>query len=198
MRSAANCAFSKLEDFSREPEDTSERYQRELENRVAEALEQGYQRGHEAGRNEAEAASNARIEDLTASFKTDMELRQSDWQSQTGSALADALQAQMDSISEMLERHVASLMKPLIKQVLYESALQQFHQALDSVLEKGVAVEIRGSSDLVRGAEARLASTSRAVTFVTSDEAAIEIKCDETTLSANFADWSRKIEESVA
>lgn len=198
MRSAANCAFSKLEDFSREPEDTSERHQRELENRVAEALEQGYQRGYEAGRKEAETASYARIEDLTTSFKIETEMRQSEWQSATGSTLAASLQTQMDGISEMLERHVASLMKPLVKQSLYQSALQQFHEALDSVVEKGVAVEIRGSSDLVRGAEERLASTSRSTTFVTSDEAAIEIKCDETTISANFAEWSRRIEESVA
>ena len=198
MRSAANCAFSKLEDFSRQPEDTSERHQRELENRVAEALEQGYQRGYEAGRKEAETASYARIEDLTTSFKIETEMRQSEWQSATGSTLAASLQTQMDGISEMLERHVASLMKPLVQQSIYQSALQQFHEALDSVLEKGVAVEIRGSSDLVRGAEERLAPTSKAITFVTSDEAAIDIKCDETTISANFADWSRRIEESVA
>lgn len=198
MRSAANHAFSKLEDFSSGPEDPNERHQRELEIRVAEALEQGYQRGYEAGRAEVGAASEARIDELKFELNSDMVLREAAWQSATGNVLVDAVQSQMDSVSEMLERHIAELLKPLVKATLYHSALREFHETLDGLLEKGVAIEIRGSSDLVRGAEARLSGTSKAVSFVTTEDAAIEIKCDETTISANFSDWFRRIEESIA
>lgn len=197
MRPAVNCAFSTLEDFSDEPEAANERHQRELEARVAGALEQGYQRGYEAGRSEAQSTYDAHLSDLTLSFNSDAAAREAAWQSETGSVLAESLRAQLDDISEMLERHIAALIKPLVKGALYRDALQQFHEALESIVEKGIAIEIRGTSDLVRGAEERLPPAAKAVTFVTSDDAAIEIKCDETTISANFADWSRRLEEAV-
>lgn len=198
MRLAANFAFAKLEDFSQEPEDGNERHQRELESRVAEALEQGYQRGYGAGRSDAETAAEAQINEMKLTFTDEMAARQSEWQQGSGSALVETLQSQIDSISEMLEAHIAALMKPVVKDKLYQTALLQFHEALDGIFEKGVAVEIRGSEDLVRGAIERLGETTKVISFVTSDEASVEIKCDETTVSANFAQWFAKVEEGIA
>lgn len=197
MMPAMNYAFARLEDFSNEPEDDGERHQRELEHRVAEALEQGYRRGYETGRTEAEALSEVQISELKISFAEEISSQQASWQSDSGNVLVETLHGRLDSISDMLERHLAMLLKPLIKDSLYRDALQQFNVALDEILEKGVAVEIRGSQDLVRGAEERLGATSKSVSVVTSDDAAIEVKCDETVLSANFGAWLSKIEEGL-
>lgn len=198
MMPTMNYAFARLEDFSNEPEDDGERHQRELEHRVAEALEQGYRRGYEAGRTEAEALSEAQINELKISFAEEMSSQQATWQSDSGNVLIETLQVRLDGISDMLERHLALLLKPLIRDRLYRDALQQFNVALDEILEKGVAIEIRGSQNLVRGAEERLGATSKSVSVVTSDDAAIEVKCDETVLSANFGAWLSKIEEGLA
>lgn len=197
MMPAMNYAFARLEDFSNEPEDDGERHQRELEDRVAEALEQGYRRGYEAGRTEAEALSEVQINGLKIAFADEISSRQASWQSDSGNVLIETLHGRLESISEMVERHIAMLLKPLIRDSLYREALQQFHVALDEILEKGVAVEIRGSQDLVRGAEERLGETSKSVSFITSEDAAIEVKCDETVLSANFGAWLSKIEEGI-
>lgn len=197
MRSSLNFAFSKLEDFSSEPEDLGDRHRRELEVRVAEALEQGYQRGYEIGRSETAAASEAHISELTSTLNNDVAAREAAWQSDTGSVLVEAVRGQIGEVSEMLERHVAALMKPLVKAALYQSSVQKFHEALDGALEQGMAIEIRGSSDLVRGVEERLPVGSQVTTFVSSESATIEIRCDETTISANFAEWIRGLEEAI-
>lgn len=198
MRSAGNFAFAKLEDFSREPEDHGERFERELEARVAEALEHGYQRGFEAGRHQAESAAEAHLNEMRISFTDEMAARQSQWQTETGDVLAETLQTGLSGLSDSIEGQLAALLKPLIKDALYRNALHDFHHALDHVVTHGVSVEIRGSEDLVRGVEQRLADNARYVSTVTPDDASIEVKCDETTISANFAAWIAKIEEHLA
>lgn len=198
MRSAANFAFAKLEDFSSEPEDGGERFQRELEARVAEALEHGYQRGLEAGRHQAEAVAEGHLNEMRISFTDEMAARQSQWQIDTGDALAETLQTGMAGLSDSIEGQLAALLKPLIKDALYRDALHDFQHALDHVMTHGVSVEIRGSEELVRGVEQRLPDTARFVSAITSDEASIEVRCDETIVSANFAAWIAKIEEHFA
>lgn len=197
MRLAVNYAFSKLEDFSREPENESERHQRELESRVAEALEHGYQRGYEAGRTEFEVASGAEINAIKTSCASEISTLQAQWQATTGTSLVEALQSRLDGISEMLEEHVATLMKPLINDVLYRRSLQDFHDALEGIIETGIAVEIRGSRDLVRGVEERLGSRCEVKSIITTEDAVIEVKCDETMISANFTEWFAKIDRGL-
>lgn len=198
MRPSVTLAFSKLEDFAREVENEGERFQRDLEQRVAKALEQGYQRGFEAGRIEAEAIADQTIGDLKVRYEKDAIAAQLRWHLETGNRLAESLEAQFANLSETLEGEVASILKPIVTNLLYRQAVQDFHEAVDSVLLQGVTVEIRGPEELVRGIEQRIGVRADYISAVTSNDAEIRVKCSETTVSANFASWIGKLEESLA
>jgi len=198
MRPAAMLAFSKLEDFNRDPEDVSERQQRELESRVAEALEQGYQRGFEAARIEADAIADQAIAALKAQYESDAIAAELRWHFETGNRLAESINNQIATVSHTLESQLASLLKPFVVDKLYSQALREFHEAIDSVLLQGVTVEIRGSEDLVRGVEQRIGDRAAFMSFVTDVGSDIEVKCSETTVMANFSGWLAKLEERLA
>jgi hypothetical protein len=198
MRTTATLAFSKLEDFGRDAGHDDERLQLELESRVADALEQGYQRGFEAGRIEAEAFADQTIGDLKARYESEAISAQLRWHLETGNRLAELLHEQISDVSQTIETAVAGLLRPIIADHLYRKAVQEFHEAVENVLVQGVTIEIRGPEDLVRGVEQRIGDKASYLSAITSDDAQIEVKCSETIVAAHFASWLEKLEERVA
>ncbi len=195
MKTTSKLAFAVLEEFS--PGAIGDaRAQREIEERVAQALDQGYQRGLAAGRAEALADFEQRLSDLAIRSEADLNAERQSWQYGTGTHLADAMENGVQRLSDTIEHRVAALLKPWLMEKIYDQAINAFHAAVERAAIDGATIEISGSEILVSGVEQRLSGKARILTSITSGDESVVVKVDDAVISANFSVWMSELEGS--
>ena len=194
MRVTGKRALTILEEFSLGPPNASELNHQVLERRIAEALEQGYERGFAAGRAAVPAEIEGLISELAKRYDAMLADASLAWQRETSENLLEMLRTGIAAISWSIEQSVARLLKPWLLEKMHQQAVREFHASLERVITEGSSVEVSGPECLVREIGELVAGRPVRLVLSPSKEAAVKIKIDDTMILANFSEWVSRLD----
>lgn len=157
-------------------------------------------RGREAGRAEALAEADARVEGERAAFEERLARARRDWAEDEGAALAGQLAAAFAGLDATLSERVARLLAPVLNEALRRQAVEALSQAVTRLLAEPqpAAISITGPEDLIAALSFRLSGLSAAVAFTASDATEVTVSAGETVIETELSAWGRLIAAAVA
>lgn len=187
-------AFSQLEEFSDGRVSEGPAGHLTAQVRLDQSFEQGYQRGLEIGRMQAAADYDERMGILRAQADATLQQEKRAWQEASSEQIAAVVGQGLSSFCQGVEKVVAELLKPWLKDKLLRQAVDRFHETLDRAVTEAAVVEISGPEIFVRSLQRRLASRCATLLALPNENMSVTVKVEDTVISANFSAWSAQLE----
>lgn len=178
------------------------RAQAEAETVMAEALEQARAQAEETGR--AEAARETReavTAELTAIQERTLEEARAAWVAQESVQLAQAIDAGLADLRLRIAEKLARTLEPFLAEALREKACAEMAHMLERLFnagEAGAEIRVEGPQDLLDGLRAALPEHPGLVMHAVTGRVDIRVRCDDTILETQIAQWSRILSGDVS
>lgn len=166
-------------------------------------IQDAYQQGLEAGRAFEREQAETQAAELAIDFDRRLDEARKTFSEKLAESLADEFRAGLEAARLSISGHVATILMPLLRNGLTQSAIQTFVAELDSMIEsaEGVTVEVvcpRALMEPVRAAlgeaMARRGAPPGTVRCILGESAEVRVAINDTVLETRLADWLSRLE----
>jgi hypothetical protein len=153
----------------------------------------------ERGRNEANAAAEARIaamlNDEQAAARAGLEEARRAWTSEQADRLAARIAGGLDEIERGLGGAITRVLTPFLATAARDRAIAELGSIVSGLLRDGAnpVIRISGPEDLLAAVEGRLGDAGATVSFVPGDSAEVEVVADRTLVATRIGAWMDRL-----
>lgn len=158
-------------------------------------LDAAFERGRQAGLEEARAASEAQLASLRQEATLALEQARLAWAGEMADALQAALQEGLQALETRLADAAGRLLRPFLAQALCDAASRALIEQIRPLLSgaDGGMIEVSGPAYLLQALR-RVFAPGAAVTFVESASADIRIVAGDALIETRIAAWVDRLD----
>jgi hypothetical protein len=161
----------------------------EFEARCLAAADDGFKRGVAAGREEVTRDYERQMLELRAQFEERLEAERQMLSVEQAERYSRQLDDSVRQVAADVERKVAALLKPWLKEQLHARAVADFESSLKRSLSVALSIHARGPQAMLDRLRDLLGERAGSCVFQPCEDTAIDITVDETVIAADFSAW---------
>ena len=162
-------------------------------------IEESYQQGFAAGRDEALAEIESKLDEQRAYYAQQLTIERYAWANREAEKLGEEIGTGLKQIESRLGEIVARILRPFLAEAVHKRAIAELCEALEALIgsNEGITLEISGPEDLLQLLREKLGSRNVAALFTPADGVDVRVVAGQTVLETCLGTWMKRIEESV-